>query len=94
MSGITINNRYVTANSIILVEVLAQSEGTTTQSGTTFAGKNVTFSSSVRNRTAGSFTLTIDILNATGGNIVVDGGANATDRDKIRVGYVVINPGK
>jgi hypothetical protein len=94
VSGITINNRYVTANSIILVEVLAQSDGTTNQAASAFATKNVTFTTSVRARAAGSFVLTVDIHNATGGNITLDGGAASTDKDKIRIGYTVINPGK
>lgn len=96
-SNIQINNRYVTSNSIILVEVISQIEGSTNQRSTTFNSSNLTFTTSVRNRAAGSFRLTIDVFNTTNSLGVwldaTDGGG-ATDFDKIRVGYVIINPSR
>jgi hypothetical protein len=89
---ITINNRYATTNSIILLQVLSTTDGSTNQVAGGFSTANVTFSTLVDNRQTGSFEISIGMysLNA----IIIDGGLLATDDDPIRIGYTIINPSK
>jgi hypothetical protein len=89
---IVINNRYATANSIILLQVLNTADGTTNQVGGAFNNANVTFTTMVDDRQAGSFDISLGMF--TFNALTIDGGAGATDRDLIRVGYTIINPSK
>lgn len=84
---ITINNRYVSPESIVLTQVLAIDDtDLLTDLITLFQNGTLTASSAVTNRQAGSFDYTID-LRALGAIPAVSSGT-------IRVGYVVINPGR
>ena len=93
LNRITINNRYVTANSIILLTVLNTADGTTNQDAGAIGSANVTYSTAVDARGAGSFVLSVNLANASGGALVFDGGAG-TDSDLLRIGYLVINPAR
>ena len=78
----TIRNRYVTPNSIVLVQVVDAS-------GTTLGGLlNITFSTLVDDRANGSFKLSVS-AHLTGLLPLTLGGT-----DGIRIGYMVINPSK
>lgn len=91
IGSITVQNRYVSANSIILVTVMGKSEGSTNVSGTTFAVNSNQILTNVSARAAGSFVIDITALSPVAR--AMDGGATLSDRDHIFLGYVVINPG-
>lgn len=83
-NGITINNRYVTPESIILLEIIDFTPGTLNR----LLGANIIWSKSVRNRTNGAFDLWISLQNL--GLL----GLNIGTSNSVTVGYVVINPTK
>lgn len=86
-TGITINNRYVTSESIILTQVLDVADtDPLADLLTLFQNGTLTASTLVSNRQGGSFDFAMDIR-ALGTIPAVN---NAT----IRVGYLVINPAK
>jgi|GEM_PF-3046829 len=82
LNRLRINNRYVNANSIILVQVVDVS-------GATIGGLvNLTYSSAVDDRTDGSFRLSVSAHYA--GLLPLTLGST----DGVRVAYVIINPSK
>lgn len=83
-NGLTINNRYVTPNSIILVEIIDFTPGTLNR----LLGANVLWSKSVRNRTNGAFDLWVTLQNL--GLLALNIGTS----NSVTIGYVVINPTK
>lgn len=96
-SRIRIVNRYVSPESIVLVGVVEQNDGPNSQNTAvlpTFGSAGVTFAVGVDDRASGSFLLSVDMLNETGGPVVIDGSTVSGSRDRIRVGYLVINPGR
>jgi hypothetical protein len=79
----TINNRYITANSIVLASVVAKING-----GGNPDPKNSIFQVQVQSRAAGSCVVRVGMT-----PVATDPGSYQGS-DYIRVAYVVINPGK
>lgn len=83
LGTVTINNRYITANSIIIADVVAKVNG-----GGNPDPKNSVYQVQVQSRTAGSCVARIGMT-----PFVTDPGTYQGS-DYIRVAYLVINPGK
>ena len=83
LGTVTINNRYIMVNSIIVADVVAKTNG-----GGTPDPKNSVYRVDVESRTAGSCVLRIGMV-----PFVTDAGT-FQGSDYIRIGYVVINPGR
>ncbi len=84
---LTVNNRYVTPESIVLTQVLSIADTDVLEDLLTlFQNGTLTSTTVVTNRQDGSFDLTID-LRALGPVPAVNNG-------EIRVGYVVVNPSR
>jgi hypothetical protein len=83
LGTVTINNRYITANSIILADVVAKVNG-----GGNPDPKNSVFQVEVQSRTAGSCVVRISMT-----PFVTDPGTYQGS-DYLRLAYLVINPGK
>ncbi len=83
LGTVTINNRYITSNSIILTAVVSKIDG-----GGNPSPKNSIYKVNVESRTAGSCVLRIGMM-----PFVTDP-SNYQGSDYIRVGYLVINPGR
>lgn len=103
--NLTINNKYAKPNSIIFLQVIDLIDGTTNQTatklfalpgGTSNLG-TFTFATAVDGRATGSFVISVsmrfDHTTQTTSH-TIDGGASSSDRDKIRVGYMIVNPSK
>jgi hypothetical protein len=83
LGSVTINNRCITANSIILSNVLQKTNG-----GGSPDPKNSIYRIDVESRTSGSCVLRIGMI-----PFITD--ANSYQgSDNIRIGYVVVNPSK
>lgn len=83
-NGITVNNKYVTPNSIIMLEIIDFTPGLLNR----LLGANIIWSKAVRNRTNGAFDLWMSLQNL--GLL----GLNIGTNNSVTVGYVVINPTK
>jgi hypothetical protein len=83
LGTLTINNRYCATSSIILVNILAK-----TDDGVTPDAKAAEYFVDVDNRASGSFDIRVGML-PTATDV-----SNYTTSDKIRIGYVIINPGR
>src|SRR6185312_15651653 len=83
LGTVTINNRYVSSNSIILANVVSKING----GGNPDPG-NAVFKVDVESRTAGSFVLHIGMMPTTTDASTFQGS------DFIHIGYLVINPGR
>jgi transcriptional regulator with XRE-family HTH domain len=83
LGTLTINNRYVTTESIIHVTVVSKVD-----EGTAPNPESAVYMLDVDNRAAGSFVLRIGMI-PTATN-----GSNYQNTDAIRVGYTVVNPSK
>jgi|GEM_PF-4227742 len=82
--GITINNRYVTPQSIVLLEIIDYTPGIANR----LLGVNILWSKAVRNRRNGAFDLWVTLQNL--GLLGLTVGTN----NSVTIGYVVINPTK
>jgi len=83
LGTLTVNNRYCSTSSIILINVLSKIDD-----GVTPDAKLAEYFVDVDNRAAGSFDIRVGMLPTTTDL------SNYTTSDKIRVGYVIINAGK
>ena len=83
LGTVTINNRYINANSIVLASIVAKTNG-----GGTPDPKNSVFKVDIESRAAGSCVIRIGMI-----PFVTDPGSYQGS-DNIRLAYVVINPGK
>ncbi len=103
--NLTINNKYAKSNSIVFLQVIDLIDGTTNQTATktfslpggTLNAGTFTFATAVDGRATGSFVISVsmrfDHTTQTSSH-TIDGGAASSDRDKIRVGYMIVNPSK
>ncbi len=83
LGTLTINNRYTSSTSIVIVSVL-----TKTDDGVAPDCKQATYFVDVDNRTTGSFDIRVGMIPTTT-NV-----SNYTTSDKIRIGYTIINAGR
>ena len=83
LGTITINNRYCTTTSIVLVSIVSKLDD-----GSAPDCRQADYFADVSNRAAGSFSLTIGMLPTA------TSGSNYSTSDKIRVGYTIINAGR
>ena len=83
LGTVTINNRYITTNSIILANVVSKIDG-----GSSPSPKNSIYHIDVESRSAGSCVLRISMI-----PFVTDPGTYQGS-DYIRIAYAVINPGR
>ena len=81
LGSIAINNRYVTSESIVLVNVLHKLD-----EGTAPNPEDARYMVEVDNRAAGSFSLDVGMI-PTATN-----GTNFQSGDVVRIGYVIVNP--
>jgi hypothetical protein len=80
---ITVNNRYCVAGSIILVNV-----SDFTDDGSAPNVHDAAFIVNVDNTAVGSFDIRVKMIPT------LTNGSNYTTNDKVRVGYIIINPSK
>ncbi len=83
LGTVTINNRYVAGSSIVLVSVVSKIDDSSGPSP-----ENAVFILDVDDRTSGSFTIRVGMIPTA------DNASNFSTDDKIRVGYVVVNPSR
>ncbi|MGE3800518.1 MAG: hypothetical protein AB7H80_05815, partial [Candidatus Kapaibacterium sp.] len=83
LGTVTVNNRYVTSQSIVLVNVLSKVD-----EGTAPNPENSLYFVDVDNRASGSFVIRIGMIPT------VTNGSNFQNTDAIRIGYTVINPSR
>ena len=83
LGTVTINNRYITANSIVLASVVDKVSG-----GSSPFPQNAVYKVDVESRSAGSCVIHI------GMSPTVTSAGKFQGSDYLRVGYIVINPGK
>jgi hypothetical protein len=83
LGTLTINNRYTGASSIVLVNIEQKIDD-----GVAPDSKQAEYFVDVDNRTAGSFDIRVGMIPTT------TSASNYTTSDKIRIGYIVINPGR
>ena len=83
LGSITINNRYVTSESIILVNVQHKID-----EGTAPNPEDAHYTAEVDNRAAGSFSLDVGMIPT------VTNGTNFQSGDIVRIGYIVVNPSR
>src|SRR5579883_760548 len=83
LGTLTINNRYTSSSSIILVNVLQKSDD-----GVAPDCKQAEYFVDVDNRSSGTFDIRIGMLPT------ITSASNYSTSDKIRIGYTIINPGR
>jgi hypothetical protein len=83
LGTLTINNRYTSSSSIILVSVLSKNDD-----GVAPDCKQAEYFVDVDNRTTGTFDIRVGMIPT------ITNGSNYTTSDKIRVGYTIVNPGR
>ena len=83
LGTMTINNRYTSASSIVIVNVLSKIDD-----GVLPDAKQAEYFVDVDNRTSGTFDIRVGMI-PTATNVT-----NYTTSDKIRIGYTIINPGR
>jgi|GEM_PF-1406848 len=83
LGSITINNRYCSSTSIVIVNIVSKSDD-----GVTPDCEQAQYFADIDNRASGSFSLRVGMIPTT------TSATNYTTSDKIRVGYVIINPGR
>ncbi|HWF44134.1 MAG TPA: hypothetical protein VG537_05800, partial [Candidatus Kapabacteria bacterium] len=83
LGTVTINNRYITANSIIIANIITKTNG-----GGNPDPNNSIFRVNVESRTANSCVLRIGMI-----PFVTDPGTYQGS-DYIRIGYLIVNPGR
>ena len=83
LGSVTVNNRYCSSTSIVIVTILSKIDD-----GIAPNCKQAEYFADVDNRASGSFSLRVGMIptatNAT----------NYSTSDKIRVGYIIVNPGR
>ncbi|SRR5579883_885626 len=83
LGTLTINNRYTSSSSIVLVSVLQK-----TDDGVAPDCRLAQYFCDVNNRTSGAFAIRIGMIPTTTNAL------NYSTSDKIRIGYTIINPGR
>ncbi len=83
LGTLTINNRYTSASSIVIVSVLSKIDD-----GILPDAKQAEYFVDVDNRTSGAFDIRVGMI-PTATNVT-----NYSTSDKIRIGYTIINPGR
>lgn len=83
LGSITVNNRYCTSSSIVLVYIVSKNDD-----GVSPDCSQADYFADVCNRASGSFSLHIGMIPT------ITTGANYSTSDKIRVGYIIVNPGR
>jgi hypothetical protein len=83
LGTLTIHNQYCAATSIVIVNVVSKIYGGTGPDNTL-----AEYFVDVDNRTAGTFDIRVGMIPT------ITNASNYTTSDKIRIGYVIINPGR
>jgi trimeric autotransporter adhesin len=83
LGTLTINNRYCTSSSIVLVSVVSKIDD-----GSAPDSRLAEYLVDVSNRTTGAFDIRVGMIPTTTSL------SNYTTSDKIRVGYMIVNPGR
>lgn len=83
LGTIVVNNRYTTANSIVLAQVQTKTNGGSAPNAT-----DAVYRVDVVSRATGTFTLRVGMI-PTATN-----GSNFTTSDIVRIGYIIVNPSR
>ncbi len=83
LGSITVNNRYCMAASIALVYIVSKLDD-----GVAPDCSQAEYFADVNNRVAGSFSVHVGMIPT------ITNGSNYSTSDKIRVGYIIVNPGR
>ncbi|MDP4199655.1 MAG: hypothetical protein Q8922_03530 [Bacteroidota bacterium] len=83
LGTLTINNRYASASSIVLISVLSKIDD-----GNAPDCRSAVYFIDVNNRTTGAFDIRVSMIPT------ITSGSNYSTSDKIRIGYAIINPGR